>query len=439
MAMRFELGFGNLCPPKCVREVFRPPRQSNACTDGLRVAAMVRKAVVASCCLVVFLAGFSISAEDRFNSAKLNAMDAAIQTSIAEHNLPGGVLWLDCQGSNYHKAYGSRAVFPTSEPMTEDTIFDIASLTKVVATAPGLMLLVERSKLSLDDPVSRYLPEFKGGGKETITLRHLLTHTSGFGRSLNQEPDWANRESALRAICDESISGQPGSAFLYSDLNFILLGEIIGRVAGMKLEAFVERDIFKPLRMVDTCFHPPSSLRSRIAPTEKIGGDVLRGTVHDFKAQAMGGAAGHAGVFSTAADLARFARMMIRGGELDGVRILKPETVQLMTTAQSSPIVQAKRGLGWDIDSDFSRPRGDLFPIGSYGHTGFTGVCLWLDPSSQTFWIFLSNRIHPNPSGNIHPLQRTLGTLAAEAINGFDFRRAKNPVQRASPSNARKF
>jgi len=378
-------------------------------------------------------------AGDRFNSAKLSQMDEEIQRAITEHKLPGGVLWIECQGSNYHKAFGLRSVFPTAEAMTEDTIFDVASLTKVLATVPALMVLYERGKLKLEEPVVTYLPEFKGGGKEAITVRHLLTHTSGFARGLGQEPDWFDFKSAFKMVCAETPSEPPGAAFLYCDLNFIVLGEVLQRLAGMKLDEFCAREIFKPLKMVDTCFLPSVAVRLRIAPTEKVGRMVLRGTVHDFKAQGMGGVAGHAGLFTTAADVARFARMVLNKGKLDGSQILKAETVNLMTSVQSPGHVRARRGLGWDIDSDFSRPRGDLFPIGSFGHTGFTGVCLWIDPFSQTFWMFLSNRIHPDPSGNIYPLQRTLATLAAEAVVGFDFRHVPETLTPQTTNDERKY
>jgi CubicO group peptidase (beta-lactamase class C family) len=381
----------------------------------------------------------SASTEDRFNSAKLSQMDEEIQRAIAEHKLPGGVLWVECKGSNYHKAFGFRSVFPTSEAMTEDTIFDVASLTKVLATVPALMVLYERGKVKLDEPVFTYLPEFKGGGKEAITIRHLLTHTSGFGRSLSNEPDWSDFKTAFSMVCAQSLSEPPGAAFRYSDLNFIILGELVQRLAGVKLDEFCAREIFKPLNMADTCFLPSPAVLSRVAPTEKVGRTVLRGAVHDFKAQAMGGVAGHAGLFTTAADVARFARMILNQGKLDGTRILKAETVNLMTSVQSPKQVRARRGLGWDIDSDFSRPRGDLFPIGSFGHSGFTGVCLWIDPFSQTFWMFLSNRIHPDPSGNIYPLQNHLATLAAEAVNGFDFRNVPEALPPQSTNHERSY
>ena len=400
----------------------RATRRARVGARAVRETASSRSGVTLLLFLSLALAAtIAASAADRFNFAKLSLMDQAIQRAIAEHRLPGGVLWVECKGSNYHKAFGCRSVFPTNEAMTEDTIFDVASLTKVLATAPALMVLHERGKVRLEDPVVSYLPEFKGGGKEAITVRHLLTHTSGLGRGPSNEADWSDFKSAFKMVCAETPAQPPGTAFLYSDLNFIVLGEVIQRLAGLRLDEFCAREIFKPLKMVDTCFLPTQALRPRIAPTEKIGRQVLRGTVHDFKAQGMGGVAGHAGLFTTAADVARFARMVLNKGELDGSRILKPETVDLMTSVQSPGQVRARRGLGWDIDSDFSRPRGDLFPIGSFGHTGFTGVCLWIDPFSQTFWIFLSNRIHPDASGNIYSLQRTLATLAAEAVNGFDF------------------
>ncbi|MHB8521271.1 MAG: serine hydrolase domain-containing protein [Limisphaerales bacterium] len=361
-------------------------------------------------------------AGDRFDSTKVAEMDAQIDRAIADHRLPGGVLWLESKGSNYHKAFGFRALVPKAEPMTEDTIFDIASLTKVLATTPAVMILCERGKLKLDEPVATYLPGFGAGGKSAITARHLLTHTSGFNRTLSGgNPNWSDFDRAFASICAEQPANPPGTVCLYSDLNFIILGEVVRRVSGMKLDEFVAREVYEPLKMPDTGYLPPLAKLSRIAPTERFGPEVLRGKVHDPKARRMGGVAGHAGVFTTAADLARFARMMLNLGELDGVRILKPETVKLMTTVQTPESVKARRGLGWDIDSDFSRPRGGLFPIGSYGLTGFTGGCLWIDPFSETFWIFLSNRVHPDGSGNIYALQRTLGTLAAEAIRDFDF------------------
>jgi len=359
-------------------------------------------------------------AAEAFKPGKLAEMDAAITNAIAEHKLPGGVLWLERHGQVYHRAYGSRALEPSREPMTEDTIFDLASLTKVVATTPALMLLLERGQIKLDAPAHSYLSEFKGAGRETITIRHLMTHTSGLPASFTHGNP-SSYEDGIRIACSEAPETPPGSAFKYSDVNFILLGEIVRRVSGVRLNEFAAREIYEPLKMSETAFLPPRSRLDRIAPTQQVGNEMLRGKVHDPKARFMGGVAGHAGVFGTAADLARYARMLLRLGELDGARVFKSETVKLMTSVQSPDAVFTRRGLGWDIDSGYSRPRGKLFPLGSYGHTGFTGTSLWIDPFSETFWIFLSNRVHPDGEGNILPLQAALATLAAEAVEGFDF------------------
>ena len=356
-----------------------------------------------------------------FNPAKLAEMDIAITNSIAEKRLPGAVLWVEHKSHVHTKAYGRRALTPREEPMTEDTIFDAASLTKVLACTPALMLLVERGQIDLDAPARRYLPEFKGDGKEAITLRQLLTHTSGLRPGIGRSPPWKGAEAAIRLACAEKLQSPPGAVFRYSDINFFVLGEIVQRVSGNKLEEFCAREIYRPLQMTDTGFLPPKEKLQRIAPTEPADGVMLRGTVHDPTARLIGGVAGHAGVFTTAADLARYARMLLNGGELEGTRIFKPETVALMTTVHTPTNLLARRGLGWDIDTAYSRPRGQLFPLGSFGHTGFTGTAVWIDPFSKTFWILLSNRVHPDGKGNILPLQYTLATLAAEAIEGFDF------------------
>jgi uncharacterized protein YbbC (DUF1343 family) len=363
----------------------------------------------------------AVGVADGLERNALAKMDVEIHQAIAEGKLPGGVLWLEHQGQRYFKAYGERAVEPEFEPMTRDTIFDAASLTKVVATAPAAMILIERGQLKLDEPVSTYLPTFTGEGKDAITLRHLMTHTSGLRPGLPGRPEWSGYAKAIELACAEKTTNGPGTSFRYSDINYLVLGEVIRRVSGTNLDAFATREIFRPLKMINTSFLPPAAKRARIAPTQKVNGEILRGVVHDPTARRMGGVAGHAGLFTTATDLARFARMMLNGGELDGVRLFKPETVRLMTHVQSPEGVPARRGLGWDIDSSYSRPRGEVFPLGSYGHTGFTGTSIWIDPFSETFWIFLSNRVHPDGKGNILDLQKTLGTLAARAVEDFDF------------------
>jgi CubicO group peptidase (beta-lactamase class C family) len=386
-----------------------------------------------------------------FRPEKLAAMDVAINEAIASNKCPGGVLWLERNGTAYHKAFGSRALVPAREAMTEDTIFDAASLTKVVATTPAVMLLIERGQIKLDARVTNYLPEFTGDGKELVTVRELLTHTSGLPPDIETKTDWHGQAEAIKKACAIKLQSKPGTAFKYSDINFFLLGEIVQRVSRTPLEIFVRREIYAPLKMTDTGFLPPKEKLPRIAPTEVVSerrtsvrletnsalqqadlkiGVPYRGVVHDPTARHMGGVAGHAGLFTKACDLSRYARMLLNLGELDGVRIFKPETVKLMTSVQTPPEISVKRGLGWDIDSSFSGPRGEIFPVGSYGHTGWTGGSLWIDPFSKTFVIFLSNRNHPTESGSVIALRHKLGTLAGEAVENFDFTQAPGSPKR---------
>lgn len=352
---------------------------------------------------------------------KLAEMDAVIAGSISSNQLPGGVLWFEREGTVYRKAYGNRAEVPAVEAMTEDTIFDAASLTKVIATTPSIMLLVERGKMKLDEPAATYWPEFGKNGKEGITVRHLMTHTSGLRPGIPGRPAWEGYEKGMELAAAERPAAEPGTRFRYSDINFIVLGELVRRVSGRPLDEFAEREVFGPLGMKDTEFQPSALKLPRIAPTEKRGDTVLRGVVHDPTSRRMGGVAGHAGLFTTARDLARFARMMLGEGTLEGRRLFQPETVRLMTTVQSPEEVRSRRGLGWDIDSPYASPRGEHLPIGSYGHTGWTGTSIWIDPFSDTFIIFLSNRNHPDESGSVVRLRRRLGTLAAEAVRDFNY------------------
>ncbi|MFN7140115.1 MAG: serine hydrolase domain-containing protein, partial [Limisphaerales bacterium] len=361
----------------------------------------------------------------RFTPDKLGEIDAAIEQAIADQKCPGGVVWLERDGAVYNKAYGRRAVQPDSEPATLDTIYDAASLTKVCATTPAIMILVERQRVNLDAPVSSYIPEFSQNGKEGVTVRHLMTHTSGLRAGIGANSSWSGYEGAIQKACAEKLQSTPGTQLVYSDINYFVLGEVVRRVSGQGLHEFVAKEIYQRLKMKDTGYLPGKEKLSRIAPTEPdANGNLLRGVVHDPTARQMGGVAGHAGLFTTAPDLARFARMLLNEGELDGVRIMKPETVKLMTTVQTPEAVDGRRGLGWDIDSSFSGPRGKHFPLGSYGHTGWTGTSLWIDPFSKTFIMFLSNRNHPNGKGNVLALRSALGTLAAEAVTDYDFNKA---------------
>jgi len=348
-------------------------------------------------------------------------LDQAVEQAIQEGRIPGAVLLIGHKGQIVHrKAYGKRALVPSPEPMTVDTIFDLASLTKVVATTPSLMKLFEEGRFRLNDRVTQYLPEFVEG-KSEITIRNLFTHFSGLPPDLALKPPWSGYQTGIRMALNERPAGPPGEHFVYSDINFILLGELVHRLSGEPLSDYARAHIFLPLGMKETMFQPPASLISRIAPTERDGphGAPLRGVVHDPTARNMGGVAGHAGVFSTADDLARFCEMMLRKGELDGTRLFSPLTVEKFTTPQSPADQPILRGLGWDIDSQYSGNRGDLFPIGSYGHTGFTGTSIWIDPVSDTYVILLTNSVHPFRRPAITGLRGKVATITAAAI-GID-------------------
>lgn len=378
-------------------------------------------------CLLVGVQAASVSAEiDRIRLARI---DGLIEAAIQDGRLPGAVVVVGHAGEIvYAEAFGARAADGPPEVMTLDTIFDLASLTKVVATTTSVMILVEEGRLRLRDRVVAYLPEFASHGKDQITIEHLLTHVSGLRPDLPLEEVFEGAAEAIARASNEVPEAAPGERFVYSDINFFVLGEIVRRVTGQTLDQFARDRIFQPLGMTDTGFRPPPTLIPRIAPTEPCaplawpcGGDdvaMLRGTVHDPTARRMGGVAGHAGVFSTAGDLARFCRMLLGGGTLDDAQILAPLTVARMTRVSTPPHLADRRGLGWDIDSRFSANRGDLFGFGSYGHTGFTGTSLWLDPASDTFVVFLSSRLHPSGEGDVTALRGRVATLVAAAVTG---------------------
>jgi len=367
------------------------------------------------------------------SSAGLAPIAPLVEAAIGRHELPGAVVLIG-RGDTivYHRAFGQRAVQPSPEPMTEDTIFDLASLTKVVATTTSVMQLVEEGRIRLNDPVAQFIPEFGKYGKAGIQIRHLLTHTSGLRPDLELDVEFLGADEAIRRAGEEVPTASPGQQFVYSDINFFLLGDIVRRVSGERLDRYAKTRIFDPLGMTETTFLPPETWRARIAPTEACQTlawpcgpstpltPFLRGIVHDPTARRMGGVAGHAGLFSTAADLSRFCRMLLGGGRLGAARILSPATVARMTSPSTPAEMRAVRGLGWDIDSPYSSNRGELFPIGSFGHTGFTGTSLWLDPGSESYVIFLSNRVHPDGKGDVTPLRARVATVAAAALLSRD-------------------
>lgn len=354
---------------------------------------------------------------------RLDRIDRVVREAIARKELPGAVVLVGRgDATPFRRAYGQRALEPRAEPMTPDTVFDVASLTKPVATATSVMILVEEGRLRLADPVIRHLPEF--GAPETdrakVTIEQLLTHRAGFVADDPLDLYTGSPEEIFARKYRQPLEAPPGSRFRYSDVGYEVLGEVVRRVSGKTLDAFASERIFKPLGMKDTHFRPLGVREfpippARIAPTDRREDRWLRGEVHDPRAFALGGVAGHAGLFSTADDLARYCRMILAGGKLGNARILSPLGVEAMTRPRYYGD-DSLRALGWDVASAYSSNRGDLFPPGSIGHTGFTGTSIWIDPASRTFVVFLSNRLHPDGKGDVTPLRGIVANLAAAAI-----------------------
>jgi len=346
--------------------------------------------------------------------------DGLIETAIDRGLAPGAVLLVG-QGDQvlYRQAYGSRLLQPRREAMTADTIFDLASLSKCVGCAPSVMMLAERGKLSVKDPVAKYLPAFASNGKGKITIEDLLLHRGGLIPDNPIEDFKDGPAKAMERILAITPVAEPGTKFIYSDVSYIVLGELVRVVSGKPLEQFAHDEIFAPLRMADTTYRPADSLKPRIAPTEQREGRWMIGEVHDPRAYALGGVAGHAGLFGTADDLSRYCRMILGGGRLDGTRVLSEATVREMTTPRPLPDGTDARTYGFDVDTPYSSPRGDRFPRGtSFGHTGFTGTMFWMDPASKSYVVLLTNSVHPDGRGNVINLRRYVSTAVAEALLG---------------------
>ena len=385
------------------------------------------------------------------SAVRLAQIDSVVAEAIAQKKLPGAVVLVGRKGQIvWRKAYGDRAIEPAREAMTVDTIFDLASLTKVVATATSIMILVERGKVRLTDPLPLHIPELKGEGRDRITIEHLLTHVSGYAPDFDLRERWTGYDEAIKRLIREPLRNPPGTRFTYSDIGFIALGEVVARAGGMPLDGFAQKNIFGPLRMHNTQFRPSAKMTTLIAPTEKRRGQLnylgdtganmgaegevwLRGQVHDPTSYRMNGVAGHAGLFSNANDLAIYCQMILNGGSHGGVRILSPMTVAEMTRPRVVASSGAARGLGWDMNTSFSVNRGDLFPLGSFGHTGFTGTSMWLDPASEMFVVFLSNRVHPDGKGDVGPLRGRVASIVAGSVTDTV------PVERAREQTAKYF
>ncbi len=365
---------------------------------------------------------------DSVEIRQLGRIDELVQMAIRDGKLPGAVVLVGRHNRiHYRKAFGNRAVIPSIEPMTVDSVFDLGSLTKVVATTPSIMLLIEQGRIHLNTSVANYISNFDRYGKSAITVRHLLTHMSGLRPGLDLAEPWKGYDSAIVRATNEVLVAKPGERFIYSDINFMLLGEMVQRVSGMSLDQFARAHLFEPLGMRDTGFNPPAELWSHIAPTEScmlrfdpcdgMDGKMLRGRVHDPTARRMGGVAGHAGLFSKADDLAVFCQMLLDGGVCGKKRILLPLTVKTMITPWTPPGEPSVRGLGWDLDVTYEANGCEFLYLRPFGHTGFTGTLLWLDPMSGLYVVFLSNRLHPDGKGDVIDLRAEVVTVAASVLS----------------------
>lgn len=369
---------------------------------------------------------FSVSAESiklpmvpaengGMDSAVLAQIDAVVAEGIDDNKMPGCVVAIGRHGKLvFRKAFGQRRVEDGAEAMTVDTLFDLASLTKPVATATSVMILAERGKVNLNEPAAKYLPEFGRNGKQDVTVMQLLTHQGGLISDNSLDDYGEGPEKAWQNICALKLWAKPAAEFNYSDVGFIVLGKLVERVSGESLDAFTRKNIFQPLEMKDTGYLPDKRLRSRAATTERREGRWMKGEVHDPRSYALGGAAGHAGLFSTADDLAVYAQMLLKKGRFDGGRIIEAASIAEMTAPVQVP--GGFRALGWDYRSHYSSNRGDGFSPRAFGHGGFTGTSLWVDPGLDMFVIFLSNRVHPNGKGSVNAIAGRIGTIAADAV-----------------------
>lgn len=398
------------------------------------------------------------------DAAKLSRIDNVVNEEIKAGKLPGAVIIIGRKGKIvYRKAFGYRSLVPAREPMTIDTVFDLASLTKPLATALSVMILVEDGRLRLSDTIGKFIPDIEDERARRVTILELLTHTSGYAPDFDLKEKWSGREGMLAALRKERLKNTPGTVFTYSDIGYIVLGEIVERASGEPLDVFVKNHQFATL--LNTSYRRISKTSSendsvsRIAPTEDICGQmsylgskpavnckpmqtILRGKVHDPTAFRMDGVAGHAGLFSTADDLALICQMLLDGGRMGGRRILSPGSVARMNAPVVVSETGSTRGLGWDINTAFSSNRGDIFPLGSFGHTGFTGTSVWIDPVTQTFVIFLSNRVHPDGKGDVTALRAKVSTIAASAINDIkplELKRAESFYQASVAAQISRF
>ncbi len=353
-------------------------------------------------------------------SADLSAVDAVVQAAIDRGEVPGAVLVVGtADGILYRKAYGHRALKPNPISMTPDTVFDMASLTKPTATATSIMILIERGQLKLDDRIAQHIPAFAQNGKQLITVEQLLLHRGGLTPDNSLKDYVGTRQDMIDRIHELPTRWEPGTTYKYTDVGFIVLGELIQAIDGRTIDVFAKEEIFTPLKMNDTTFKPTGQLAERCAPTEFIDEKWRLAEVHDPRSYRLGGVAGHAGLFSTADDLARYCQMMLNQGQLDGVRILSKETFATMTTPRELyGDDNGWRTYGFSTHTSDRSARGAVFtPDSSFGHTGWTGTAYWIDPDNDLFYVLLTSRCHPNGSdGQAGPIRREVATFVGEVL-----------------------
>ncbi|BBC81199.1 serine hydrolase domain-containing protein [Acetobacter orientalis] len=364
----------------------------------------------------------TVCAQSNMPAKKFSALTTLFQQAVASHKTPGAVAAICHKGQTlWQGVFGQQALIPSPEPMSWNTLFDMASLTKVLITAPAIMQLWERGLFKLDDYVSTYFPQFGTNNKAHVTIRHLLTHYSGLPADLDLSTPWSGKQTAFTLAMNSSLEHKPGEKFVYSDINFLILGFLVEKLSGQPLDVYATQNILQPLGLKRSFFCPDPALKPVIAPTQfNENNTLLRGDVHDPTARRIGGVAGHAGLFSCADDTLTYVKALLaRRAGLPSAYPLRPQTVVLMSTPQQPKGRADLRGLGWDIATHYSTPRGDIFPPSSFGHTGFTGTSLWLDPDTQSAVIILTNRVHPYGKGNVIALRHDVATAAALALHTF--------------------
>lgn len=365
---------------------------------------------------LLLLAPMMARADDELVSAERTAtLEFLLERAISRNLISGGVLVVgNRDGILYSAARGRISSAPDAPPITERTIFDVASLTKVLATTPAVMRLLDSGRISLMDPLSRWFPELSESEHADVLILNLLTHTSGLDDIpiAGEEP----MKNALHDLASSDSGRQSGHRFRYADINFILLGELVRRASGEPLDSLCKRQFFEQLAMTETFFRPPGERLPEIAPTAGEHAESFRGIVQDENARRLGGVAGHAGLFSSAADVARFAQMILGGGELGGKRVLSERAINQMVSPYFFTNGKVIRGLGWDIVSPYSAPRGSGFSEMSFGHTGYSGSSLWIDPQANLFVILLTNRRDYHDKRQFNRLRSDMSTLAAAAF-----------------------